>query len=290
MLVLYTDTDCDVSPETAKKWGYKGLISMPYSIDTKAVSPYVDFNEFNYHEYYDMLRNGVIPVTNAVSESQYIDYFEKEFKDGNDILYVHFSASMSGSFNSMNNALKVLYERYPGRKLYSLDTKGITVISYAIAEQVSILFKKGKTADEILKWAETEIQHWAMYFFADDLKFFKHSGRVGGLSATMGTILGVRPIIYMSAEGKMESIDKVKGQKNAISYLLNKTEEIGDNVASYKIYIGHTDAGGIVDKLTDRLYEKYGKGISIDTVITNPTAGAHAGPDGVGICFHAKHR
>ena len=106
----------------------------------------------------------------------------------------------------------------------------------------------------------------------------------------MGTILGVRPIIYMSAEGKVESIDKVKGQKNAISYLLNKTEEIGDNVASYKIYIGHTDAGGIMDKLTDRLYEKYGKGISIDTVITNPTAGAHAGPDGVGICFHAKHR
>ena len=45
MLVLFTDTDTDITPLEAEYYGYK-LISMPYSIDGKEVKPYEDFKEF----------------------------------------------------------------------------------------------------------------------------------------------------------------------------------------------------------------------------------------------------
>ena len=45
MIKLFTDSDCDMTPDICAKYGYK-LISMPYSVDGKLVRPYVDFEEF----------------------------------------------------------------------------------------------------------------------------------------------------------------------------------------------------------------------------------------------------
>ena len=53
MLILFTDTDTDMTPSLAKEYGYH-LISMPYIIDDKVIYPYEDFEEFNYKEFYEM--------------------------------------------------------------------------------------------------------------------------------------------------------------------------------------------------------------------------------------------
>ena len=97
MLKIYTDTDTDFTPTLAAEYGYK-LISMPYSVDAKTTYPYIDFDEFDSHKFYDMLRAGTMPTTSAMSEEAYIQYFEPEFAAGNDILYVHFSAGTSNTF------------------------------------------------------------------------------------------------------------------------------------------------------------------------------------------------
>ena len=60
MYTLFTDTDCDITPEIAERYGYK-LISMPYTIEGKQVFPYADFKDFEYKEFYNRLRKGVVP-------------------------------------------------------------------------------------------------------------------------------------------------------------------------------------------------------------------------------------
>ena len=289
MLRLFTDTDTDINPKVAAEYGYQ-LISMPYTIDGKAVNPYEDYEEFDSKEFYDTLREGALPTTSAISTERYKQYFEPFFAAGDDILYVHFSAAMTITFNNMDIAVKELLEKYPERKFYSIDTKGITTISYVIAKEIGKLYKAGKTAEEIVEWAKTEVDHFAMYFFADDLKFFKRSGRVGGLAATMGTLLGVRPVIHMSAEGKMISIGKERGRTKAMERLIAYVEELGDDISSYTLAIGHTDALELAQELGEMLKEKLGTELNIEYVIVNPTAGSHCGPNGEGICFHAKHR
>lgn len=289
MLRLFTDTDTDINPKVAAEYGYQ-LISMPYTIDSKSVNPYEDYEEFDSKEFYDTLREGALPTTSAISTERYKQYFEPFFAAGDDILYVHFSAAMTITFNNMDIAVKELLEKYPERKFYSIDTKGITTISYVIAKEIGKLYKAGKTAEEIVEWAKTEVDHFAMYFFADDLKFFKRSGRVGGLAATMGTLLGVRPVIHMSAEGKMISIGKERGRTKAMERLIAYVEELGDDISSYTLAIGHTDALELAQELGEMLKEKLGTELNIEYVIVNPTAGSHCGPNGVGICFHAKNR
>ncbi len=288
MLKIYTDSDTDITPAIAAEYGYT-LISMPYSVDAKTTYPYVDFETFDGHAFYDMLRGGVLPTTSAISKEQYINYFQEDFKAGNEILYVHFSRAMTNTFDVMDQAIAELKAQYPAARFEEIDTKGITTISYAIVREVGDLIKAGKTLDEVLEWAKTEVDRFAMYFFADDLKFFRRSGRVSGLAATMGTLIGVRPLIHMSQAGKMESIGTAKGRPNAMKALVDKVAELGDEIEKHRICIGHTDAPEIAREVGRMIEERFGKQ-NIEYVYVNPTAGSHCGPNGVGVCFHAKHR
>ena len=289
MLTLFTDTDTDFTPEIAKEYGYK-LISMPYSIDAKTFYPYEDTETIDLHAFYDGLRNGVLPTTGGISAERYKNYFRPEFEKGNDILYVHFSAAMTITFRAMDEAVAELLKEFPERKFYHIDTMGITIVSYNIVREIGDMIKAGSTVDEVLAWADREVLHFAQYFFADDLKFFKRSGRVSGIAATMGTLVGIRPIICMNDEGKMVSIGKERGRANAMDRLVKVVETLGDDIKNHHFIVGHTDAPELAKELTDMLHERFGDDLNIETVVTNPTAGSHCGPNGVGVSFHAKSR
>ena len=289
MLKLFTDTDCDVTPEIAREYGYS-LISMPYSIDGKTVYPYEDFETFDDKAFYDRLRGGALPNTSAISRERYYEIFEPYFKNGDDILYVHFSRAMTATFDAMDQAVADLKAKYPGRSFYEIDAKGITIIGLMMVYEVGDMIKAGRSVEEVLEWAKTEVDKFATYFFADDLKFFKHSGRVSGLAATMGTLLGVRPIICMNDEGKMVSVGKERGRARAVERLLAYVDELGEDVKAHRVIVGNTDAPEIADEIEARLKEKYGEDLNVLKVPVNPTAGSHCGPNTVGVCFHAKHR
>ena len=289
MLTFFSDTDCDITPKECAEYGIK-LISMPYTVGEQVIYPYIDFDEFDFHQFYDMLRAGTMPTTSAMSEEAYIQYFEPEFAAGNDILYVHFSSGTSNTFTIMGQALEKLKQKYPERKFYEIDTLGITALSYNIVLEAAEMYKAGKTAEEIVEWAKVEVPKFPMYFFADDLKFFRRSGRVSGLAATMGGFIGIRPIIYLDNEGKMVSIGKETGRAKAIARLVKYVEELGEDVKSHRVVIGHSDALDIAAEAERQLKEKFGDDLNVLTVPVNPTIGSHCGPNAIGICFHAKHR
>ena len=262
MLTLFSDTDCDVTPAIAKEYGYK-IIPMPYAIDGKLYHPYVESQDYDHKAFYAQLRAGTLPTTSAISEAVYLKYFEPEFEKGNDIFYVHFSSGMSNTFENMNKAVETLKAKYPERKFWAVDTLGISAES---------------------------VQKFPLYFIADDLKFFRRSGRVSGLAATMGNFIGIRPVIYVNEQGKMVQIGKEVGRNKAIDRLVQYVEELGDNVKDHRVVIGHADCQELVDMLIAKLKEKFGDDLRIIVTMVNPTIGSHCGPNGMGVCFHGKHR
>ena len=141
-----------------------------------------------------------------------------------------------------------------------------------------------------MAWAKVEVPKFPLYFIADDLKFFRRSGRVTGLAATMGNLIGIRPVIHVNEEGKMVSIGKEVGRNKAIDRLIQYVEDLGDDVKGHRVTIGHADCQDIVDMIIVKLREKYGDDLRIVVTMVNPTIGSHCGPNGVGICFHGIHR
>ena len=288
MFVLFADSDCDVTPVDAEKYGFR-LISMPYSIDEKEVYPYEDFKEFKDHEFYEVLRGGVVPKTSAISPIKYASYFEPVLKEGKDVLYVHFSKEMSGTFNAMNLAIEDLKEKYPDRTIYTLDTKAITVLARNIVLEIAELYAKGASIDEIYKWAEKEVNHFAVYFYADDLKFFSKSGRVSNFAAFMGGMINLKPIIYINDEGQMIAGSKGLGRITTMKKIVNIVKSLEDGIKDHRVIIAHCDNMELATKMAELLQEELGE-LPIEFVPVNPTAGSHCGPDSIGVSFHAKHR
>lgn len=289
MFQLFTDTDTDITPIQAREYGYK-LISMPYDINGVQTFPYEDFEVFDSKTFYDTLRKGVIPTTYGISPVKYEQYFEPTLKEGKDILYVHFSRAMSGTFNAMDLAIQTLSGKYPERKIYTIDTKGITILSYNIVMEIGELAKNGATPKEIIDWANKEVDKFAVYFYADDLKFFGKSGRVSGIASFMGGLLGIRPIINMNSEGIMSSIAKARGRKGATDKLLEYVRTLQSDIKNHRVIIGHSDALDLAEELVTLLKAEYGEDLNTEIVVVNPTAGSHCGPNTVGICFHANNR
>lgn len=289
MYSLFVDTDSDMTPELCQKYGAH-LIIMPYTINDKEVRPYVDFDVFHGKEFYDILRQGILPSTSALPPQAYIDYFEPEFAKGNDILYVHFSSAMSGTFNSMRLALEELYAKYPERKLYTVDTLSITAGSYGVAIEVCDMYKQGKSIEEIQKWAEEEVEKFPIYFYADNLKFFAKSGRVSGFKAFMGGLVGIKPIIHVNSEGKMVSIDKGRGRQVALKKILDYVIRLQDHIEDHRVIIGHTDALPLAKEMEEMLQKEFNDKLKIEIIEVNPTIGGHCGPDCIGVCFHGIHR
>ncbi|MBO6280826.1 MAG: DegV family protein [Bacilli bacterium] len=290
MYQLFFDSDCDVSLEIAKKYNAI-LISMPYTIKGEEIAPYKDWEVFDYKAFNDALRAGdANPTTMALNVQEYIDYFEPILKEGKDILYVHFSRKMSATFNSCDAAIKELLTKYPERRIQLIDTKGITICSLLSCMRIGELANQGKSIDEILEVSDEIIDHSAAYFFADNLKFFARSGRVSGFSAFMGGMIGVKPLIHISSEGKMVSIDRAIGRKKILEKIMEYVVLKEDHIKDYPIIIAHGDALGLVDEFTKMLKEKFGDDIKYMVIPVNPTAGCHCGPDVLGIGFHAKER
>ena len=287
--ILFTDTDCDITPAVAAKYGYK-LISMPYTVNGQEIRPYVDFDEFDSKAFYDSLRKGTLPTTSALSPVEYMEYFEPYFKEGYDILYVHFSAAMSATFNSMRLALEELYEKYPERKLYTVDTKGITLGSYAICLEIGELYQRGASIQEIQDWAKENVDKTAFYFYADDLKFFHKSGRVSGFAAFFGGMVGIKPIIFIDESGTMKTKSKGRGRNGALEKLLGYVVELEDHIKDHRVVIAHTDALEIAEQFGRMLKKQFGEDLNIEYEVVNPTAGSHCGPNSMGVTFHAKHR
>lgn len=289
MYKLFFDSDSDVTLEIAKKYNAT-LISMPYALNGEEVSPYKDWKVFDAKTFYDALRKGdANPTTSALNEREYIEYFEPVLKEGKDILYVHFSRQMSATFNSCDAAIKTLLTKYPERRIQLIDTKAISISSLLTCIRIGELVNEGKTIDEIVAVSEDIVMTSSVYFYADNLKFFARSGRVSGFSAFMGGMIGVKPIIYMSSEGKMVSIDSAIGRRKALDKILGYVEKKQDDFKKYPVLIAHADSLALVDEFVAKLKEKFGE-FEYTVVDVNPTAGCHCGPDVIGIAFHGKER
>jgi len=289
MYAIYADADCDVTPEIAKQFGYH-LISLPYIIDGKEFYPYETWKEFDYKTFYAMLRKGTLPTTAGLSIAQYTSAFEPAFQAGQDILYVHFSRAMSGTFNAMDLAVKALQKKYPGVGFYTIDTKGIAIGGLNIVMEIGDLYLQGKSIAEIQEWAKTEVDKFATYFYADNLKFFAKSGRVSGISATMGTIFGVKPLIYMDQTGQMVSIGKAQGRINALNKVLEYVIQLQDHIGEHRVLITHSDCLFLAEKMGHMLKAHFGENLAITYCVVSAVPGVHCGPDCIGVSFHAIHR
>lgn len=246
-----------------------------------------------FEEFYKKMDEGADTVTSQVNVSEYVEYFSQFLEEGKDILHVSLSTGISGTYNSAMNAALIARERYPDRKIYIVDSLGASSGYGLLMDKLADLRDSGMSIEEVRDWTEEHklnLHHW---FFSTDLKFYIKGGRISKTAGTIGTILGICPLLNMDNEGRLIPRAKIRSKRKVIQEIVKRMEENADDGLDYsgKCYISQSacveDAKEVARLVEERFPKLCGK-VEINYVGT--TIGSHTGPGTVALFFWGKKR
>lgn len=242
--------------------------------------------------FFAMLKEGKMPSTSQINEFRYEEYFEELLQKG-DVLHIAFGSGMTPSVHNARKAAEGLKEKYPQRKLVIVDSLCSSVGYGMLVDSAADLRDEGKSIEEIEQWVLENRNKVHHQFFSTDLTQFKRSGRVSGPAATIGTVLGICPVMRLNCEGRIIAYSKVRGKKAAIKTTVDTVLEHIQNGKEYngKFYIGHSSCWDLAEETRLALKEHFGdtadriRIVDIGTIIS-----AHCGPGTVAVFFYGDER
>lgn len=232
----------------------------------------------------DALKNKEDVKTSQPSPSSYVDAFEKQFELGYEhVICLTISSGLSGTINGANVAKNIT----ENENITIIDTKSVSVGSTYILEEAIKLAEANKSLEEILNRIDYLIETGSVIFSVDDLGTLVKNGRLGRVSAIIGSLLKVKPILrYKQAVLTVET--KVRGFLGVLKYITGQVEELltKSKVVVRITYVDSLDYAKSMEKSILNL-----KNDKIDIQIRgilSPAVSAHVGLGGMGIYLIAE--
>jgi DegV family protein with EDD domain len=219
MLRIMTDGAVDVPPAWEKEYDIQ-IIPINMHFGEKTFLQYVDmdFDAF----YKEVGTNKNHPKTSQPSPHQFTEYFKKNYQKGDDILSIHVTSKLSGTYASCVIAAQELKGEY---NVTPFDSASGTMGTAFMCRTARKMANAGKSMEEIVKHLETMRGRTHIVLTLDTLEFAKRSGRVGTLSAALASVLNVKPIARMQ-DGLVHMVEKVRTRKAALARVIEMGREI----------------------------------------------------------------
>ena len=154
--VFMTDSDSDLPLHLKEQYNIP-VVYMPYALDGKEY--FDDLGQsLDYKSYYDMMRNGATPVTSALNEEAYLEYFDPILKE-KDLLFVGFSSKLSCTLQAVYSAREKLLKKYPERKFLVVDTLRISGPMTLLVLKAHEMYRAGKPIEEVSQTGRPHFRH-----------------------------------------------------------------------------------------------------------------------------------
>lgn len=236
------------------------------------------------HALFHEMREGHQPKTSQITAYAYYEFFKECLEKSNNVLFLDMDKALSSSYFNSQRAYEDIQEEYPNNNLVIIDTRCVTMGLTLLVQQAVELKKQGKTMQEVQAWLENNKMRVSHRFLVDDLEWLRRGGRLSNASAMIGSLLSIKPLIYIDNDGKLVAFSKVRGKKKAIKELLASVEHDLKQENATKFIIGHSDDLEEANRLATLVKEKY-PNASITTQELGPVIGCHVGPGFLAIVY-----
>ena len=281
--IILTDSSADLDGEMAQRLDVQ-VLPLSFTIGGRTYHNYPDNREMDPHLFYERLRAGEVATTSAVNVAQYTEALTPLLQAGKDVLILAFSSGLSATYSSSVIAVEDLREKFPQRKIFTVDTLCASLGQGLILYLAAGLQKQGKSIEEVRDWVEANKLHICHWFTVDDLMYLKRGGRVSAATAVVGTMLQIKPVMHVDDEGHLINVSKARGRKASLDALVKKVGETATDPASQTMFISHSDCEADARYVADQIQAKYGtKEIILNYI--GPVIGAHTGPGCVALFF-----
>lgn len=283
--VIFTDSGSDLPEALIAECGVS-LVTLGVELNGIPMDPTA---ADGVKAFYDGMRQNQSTKTYAANVSQFLEAFIPHLEKGEDILYIGFSSGLSCTYESAVTAARELKEQYPDRRVVTWDSLcaslGQGLMVYYAAEKK----KNGADIDSIVADLEEKRLHLCHRFTVDDLVYLKRGGRISSATALVGSLLSIKPTLHINNEGKIVSVGKVRGRKNAIQQLFADMKRLAVNPAEQTIFISHGDCEDEAKALADRIQTEFSPK-RMELGFIGPVIGSHSGPGTIALFFLGTER
>ena len=286
--MIFADVSIDIDMAFADKYDLK-YIPMEYILDDKSFNCSRPENDEMMHQYYEKLRLKASTHTSQIVPNNYVEAFEDYIKEGKGILYISLSSGLSNTYESALLAAKMLGEDYPECEVEVVDSLGATGGMGILAESACLNREKGMSLTDNAKWLREHANNINFWFKVEDLMYLCRGGRVSATTAVVGTALKIKPILTIDSTGKLQTIDKKRGDKQAMLGLIERFEETYDPDMGNTVYVSCADCRDVAETLKSKLLEKH-PDLDIKITMLSPIIGAHTGPDMLSLIYYGSKR
>ena len=243
-------------------------------------------------EFYKMLSAGAKPTTSQVNPDEAERYFKAHLDDADEFLYISLSSGLSGTLQSVSIAANKVMEEHPDKCIEVVDSltgspaQGLMVY-YAVAMR-----NAGKGLAETAAWLRYHAKNVMLALTVDNLFDLWRGGRVSRSSAVLGSLVGIKPVLIVDDQGKLQVTNKIRGRKKSLNYLADYMES---HMGAFReenkqmVIINHGNVPEDAAYTADLLRKRFGfENILIGNV--GPMIGTHTGSSIVVIGFLGESR
>lgn len=282
--ILITSEDtCDLTPELCKQYN---ISTIGMNLNVNGVEYNTKTNPISSEDFYKNMRADNKVSTSLVNEYDAKEFLENHLKQGYDIVHIGFSRNLSGTYNNFISATEQLTQTY-GNRIRIVDSLSACIGQGLVAIIASQYNDGSKTLDEVAKYAKEISTHVSHLFIVDNLKYLARTGRISKLTAGIGTLLQIKPVLHADDEGKLTNLQKVISRKKSIQVLAEKVKSTKNNISNI-IFIAHADCLNEATSLANDIE----KSINVKPIIVDMSViiGCHTGPGALAVFFTSDKR
>lgn len=216
-IALVTDSTCDLPAEIIKN---NSIYIIPLKIIYKNCE-YSDRVDITPEEIYANFAKEV-PHTSMPSISDAISLFNKLHDDGyRKVITIHISSGLSGTAEMV----KLASQEFADMEIEVIDSKSLSMGLGFLVYKAARMINTGYTMSTIKAAILNSIEKNEIYYFIPVLDYLRKGGRIGYVSAALGTLIDIKPIISINNEGKYYTFTKNRGKKKSLETLINLIKE-----------------------------------------------------------------
>ena len=241
---------------------------------------------------YAGMRKGDILKTSMINEFVYYDFFKELLDTGKDVIFLDMSEKMSVSFENCRRAAESIRGEYPDQRLCVMDTRCISGGLGLLVMHMVAQMESGADFDAVVRWGEENKLKIAHRFTVDDLNYLKRGGRVSNAGALVGSMLNIKPVLYVPDAGTLNVAKKVRGRKTALKTILDAVLHDLSQVdtAGHDMLILHADCLGDAEYIRDNVKLAHPDMGEIRISSLGVVIGAHTGPGLLAIFYLCGER
>lgn len=244
---------------------------------------YSDFVDITASEFYQKLVDNpdIAPSTAQAATGVILEQYEEMFAKGYDELFViSLSEKLSGTYAGCVMAANMIEDK----KVTVFDSKTVSYPEAKMGLTAAKMFEEGKSTEEVIEELEFIRDNSMIWISVETLKYLVKNGRLSGAAGFVGSLMKVKPLLEVTKEGKVESIEKIRTSSKATERLIEKFlgEIEGKNV---EVFLIDTNNQERIDYITQKVLAAKPELKEIKVYPLTPVVGAHAGPGTVGLGY-----